>query len=177
MDAWLSKVCLFTTLMLLELQGSRRAVDISWLISKVGWLLAPCFLKRVQFMWWLHSKPESIWSCLIRGCLSTWVVRYHASWFFSLALDGMWLGTSKTEAYGVLVKQWTPPVLFIFLGGGRCFFKMTKNDKWQIKCMMTSSLWLQPNRVIITAVVAKILIWILYKHDLIDLKLFWKLYM
>jgi len=27
-------VCLFTTLMLLELQGSRRAVDISWLISK-----------------------------------------------------------------------------------------------------------------------------------------------
>ena len=34
----LSKVCLFTTLMLLELQGSRRAVDISWLISKVGWI-------------------------------------------------------------------------------------------------------------------------------------------
>ncbi|CAJ1435491.1 unnamed protein product [Effrenium voratum] len=27
-------VCLFTTLMLLELQGSRRSVDISWLISK-----------------------------------------------------------------------------------------------------------------------------------------------
>ena len=36
-NAWeITEVCLFTTLMLLELQGSRRSVDISWLISKVS---------------------------------------------------------------------------------------------------------------------------------------------
>ena len=171
----LSKVCLFTTLMLLELQGSRRAVDISWLISKVGWIFGrfvwfgDCWhhvswrecLCSTQFMWW----PESIWS--------------NAAWSGGVCLHESHL----TMHHGFSIWHWMVcdlvrrrAKLMVCGRSNELFFRgkgVFQDDKWQ----MTSSLWLQPNRLIITAVVAKILIWIFYKHDLIDLKLFRKLYM
>ena len=153
-----------------------------WKVYIILWLLASwreCMCSSTQFMWLFHSKPESIWSNAAWSggvCLhESYVTMHHG---FSL---WHWMVCDLVRRRRkLMVCGWSNellPYCLFFWGGGMVFFKMTKNDKWRIKCMMTSSLWLQPNRVIITAVVAKILIWILYKHDLIDLKLFRKLYM
>ena len=145
MDASLSKVCLFTTLMLLELQGSRRAVDISWLISKVG-----CFFWR--FIWfcdcWLLEENV----CVVHNSCGHFTQnrnRFEAAWSGGVCLHESyvtmhhgfslwhWMVCDLVRRRRKLMVCWWSnelPPYCLFFWGGRCFSRWQKmtNDKLNV---------------------------------------------